>query len=115
MLDRCYLTENLPVQLIWGDHDTVIPVSHAYLAHSAMPGSHLEIFRGAGHFPFRDDPLRFLRVVEHFLETTAPLEFDEDRWRRLLMEGVSESQLGGAPQTRMAVLGAMGTDERSAT
>ncbi|GAA3182306.1 hypothetical protein GCM10020255_076930 [Rhodococcus baikonurensis] len=27
MLDRCYLTENLPVQLIWGDDDSVIPVS----------------------------------------------------------------------------------------
>ncbi|UPW04427.1 alpha/beta hydrolase [Rhodococcus pyridinivorans] len=115
MLDRCYLTENLPVQLIWGDHDSVIPIAHAYLAHSAMPGSRLEIFRSSGHFPFRDDPLRFLRVVENFLETTAPLEFDLDRWRRLLVSGVSESQISGGPETRMAVLGAMGSDERSAT
>ncbi|AYA26155.1 Pimeloyl-ACP methyl ester carboxylesterase [Rhodococcus rhodochrous J3] len=115
MLDRCYLTENLPVQLIWGDHDSVIPIAHGYLAHSAMPGSRLEVFRGSGHFPFRDDPMRFLRVVENFLETTAPLEFDLDRWRRLLVSGVSESQISGGPETRMAVLGAMGSDERSAT
>lgn len=115
MLDRCYLTENLPVQLIWGDHDSVIPVGHAYLAHSAMPGSRLEVFRGAGHFPFRDDPLRFLRVVENFLDDTAPLHFDEERWRQLLVSGVSESRITGGPATRMAVLGAMGSDERSAT
>ncbi len=66
------------MQLIWGDRDSVIPVGHAHLAHSAMPGSRLEVFRGAGHFPFRDDPLRFLRVVENFLENTAPLQFDEE-------------------------------------
>jgi pimeloyl-ACP methyl ester carboxylesterase len=60
MLDRCYLTESVPVQLIWGSHDSVIPVSHARLAHSAMPGSRLEIFEGSGHFPFRDDPDRFV-------------------------------------------------------
>lgn len=115
MLDRSYLTENLPVQLIWGDQDTVIPVSHAYLAHSAMPDSRLEIFRGAGHFPFRDAPMRFLRVVEQFLESTAPLTFDEERWRQLLLTGVSESRISGGAATRMAVLDAMGSDERSAT
>lgn len=115
MLDRCYLTESLPVQLIWGDQDSVIPVGHAHLAHSAMPGSHLEIFHGSGHFPFRDDPARFLRVVENFLDNTTPLRFDENRWRQLLISGVSESQITGGPQTRMAVLGAMGSDERSAT
>lgn len=115
MLDRCYLTENLPVQLIWGERDTVIPVDHARLAHSAMPGSHLEIFENAGHFPFRDDPLRFLTVVENFLTSTAPLEFDESRWRNLLMNGVGEGAIAGGPETRMAVLDAMGSDERSAT
>ncbi len=115
MLDRSYLTEDLPVQLIWGDRDTVIPVGHAYLAHSAMPGSRLEVFRGAGHFPFRDDPLRFLKVVENFLENTTPLQFDEESWRRLLISGVSESGITGGPATRMAVLDAMESDERSAT
>ncbi|MFD3811482.1 alpha/beta fold hydrolase [Rhodococcus sp. NPDC058639] len=115
MLDRSYLTEDLPVQLIWGDRDSVIPVGHAYLAHSAMPGSRLEVFRGAGHFPFRDDPLRFLRVVENFLDNTAPLQFDEESWRRLLVSGVSESRITGGPATRMAVLDVMESDERSAT
>ncbi|SFA49529.1 Pimeloyl-ACP methyl ester carboxylesterase [Rhodococcoides kroppenstedtii] len=115
MLDRCYLTENLPVQLVWGEHDTVIPVDHATLAHAAMPGSRLDVFRGAGHFPHRDDPMRFLRVLEDFVATTTPLVFDETRWRRLLVEGVGEATITGSPATRQAVLGAMGSDERSAT
>lgn len=115
MLDRCYLTENLPVQLIWGACDSVIPVAHAHMAHAAMPGSRLDIFENAGHFPFRDDPLRFLTVVEDFLQSTAPLEFDADRWRNLLKNGVGERTISGASETRMAVLDAMGSDERSAT
>ncbi len=115
MLDRCYLTEDVPVQLIWGDQDGVIPIGHAYLAHSAMPGSRLEVFHGSGHFPFRDDPIRFLRVIEDFLDSTTPLKFDEAQWRQLLLTGVSESRITGGPATRTAVLGAMGSDERSAT
>jgi pimeloyl-ACP methyl ester carboxylesterase len=115
MLDRCYLTENLPVQLIWGDDDSVIPVSHAHLAHAAMPNSRLEVFRGSGHFPFRDDPMRFLQIVEDFLSSTAPLVFDEARWRHMLISGVGENTITGTSSTRMAVLDAMGSDERSAT
>lgn len=115
MLDRCYLTENLPVQLIWGDHDSVIPVGHGRLAHAAMPGSRFDVFPGVGHFPFRDDPMRFLQVVEDFLTSTAPLVFDEGRWRQMLINGVGESVITGSANTRMAVLDAMGSDERSAT
>ncbi len=115
MLDRCYLTENLPVLLVWGDQDSVIPVAHAHLAHSAMPGSRLSIFSGSGHFPFRDDPIRFLRVLEDFIASTRTLDFDEFRWRTLLVGGIGEDKITGNASTRLAVLGAMGSDERSAT
>src|SRR6516164_6491164 len=39
MLDRSYLVQSLPVQVIWGEDDLVIPVDHAHTAHAAMPGS----------------------------------------------------------------------------
>ncbi|MDX5454231.1 MAG: alpha/beta hydrolase, partial [Rhodococcus sp. (in: high G+C Gram-positive bacteria)] len=65
--------------------------------------------------PFRDDPIRFVRVVEEFLGSTAPAEFDEQRWGRLLVNGAGERRITGGPATRQAVLGAMGADERSAT
>ncbi len=115
MLDRCYLTESVPVQLIWGTHDSVIPVSHARLAHAAMPGSRLEVFEGAGHFPFHDDPDRFVETVERFIDSTEPATHDQELLRQLLRTGLSESAISGSLDTRVAVLDAMGSDERSAT
>ncbi len=115
MLDRCYLTESVPVQLIWGDQDAVIPVGHAKMAHAAMPGSQLEIFARSGHFPFHDDPDRFVEVVERFCDSTAPAEYDQNALRHLLRTGISERSVTGPLDTRVAVLDAMGTDERSAT
>ena len=78
MLDRCYLTQSVPVQLIWGTRDSVIPFSHARMAHAAMPGSQLEVFEGSGHFPFHDDPDRFVEVVERFIDSTEPAVYDQD-------------------------------------
>jgi pimeloyl-ACP methyl ester carboxylesterase len=115
MLDRCYLTESVPVQLIWGEQDSVIPVSHARLAHAAMPGSRLEIFTRSGHFLFHDDPDRFVEVVERFIGSTEPAEYNQDVLRDLLRAGISEGAITGSIDTRVAVLDAMGSDERSAT
>jgi pimeloyl-ACP methyl ester carboxylesterase len=115
MLDRCYLTESVPVQLIWGSQDSVIPVSHAQMAHSAMPGSLLEVFDGSGHFPFHDDPDRFVECVEKFIDATKPAVYDQDALRDLLRTGISERAITGTIGTRVAVLDAMGADERSAT
>jgi pimeloyl-ACP methyl ester carboxylesterase len=115
MLDRCYLTESVPVQLIWGEQDAVIPVSHARLAHAAMPGSRLEIFPQSGHFPFHDDPDRFIKLVQTFISSTAPATYDQVALRDLLRTGRSEDAVSGPLNTRAAVMDAMGADERSAT
>jgi pimeloyl-ACP methyl ester carboxylesterase len=85
MLDRCYLTRGMPTMLLWGDRDSVIPVRHAYRAHEAMPESRLEIFEGAGHFPFHSDPARFLSLVEEFTSTTSAAGWSRERWRELLV------------------------------
>ncbi len=90
MLDRCYLAAGMPTLIVWGERDRVIPVRHAYVAHDAMPGSRLEIFERSGHFPHRDDPERFADVVEDFLETADPAEYDQNGWRRMLRAGEAE-------------------------
>ncbi len=115
MLDRCYLTQSVPVQLIWGSKDSVIPVSHAEMAHAAMPGSQMEIFQGSGHFPFHDDPDRFVEDVQKFIESTKPAVHNQDYLRSLLRAGISQSTISGSVDTQVAVLDAMGADERSAT
>jgi pimeloyl-ACP methyl ester carboxylesterase len=87
MLDRCYLTQGLPTLLIWGARDAVIPAHHAEIAHAAMPGSRLTVFDGAGHFPFRQDPARFVEAVLGFMGQTQPAPYSSGQWRALLRRG----------------------------
>jgi len=74
--DRLYLAQMIPTLIVWGRRDPLIPVKHATVAHRGMPGSRLEIFDEAGHFPQLDDPVRFARVLIEFIESTDPAEFD---------------------------------------
>jgi pimeloyl-ACP methyl ester carboxylesterase len=87
MLDRCYLARGMPTLLVWGNRDSVLPVGHAYQARAAMPGSRLEIFEGAGHFPFHSDPPRFVSLLEEFVTTTSAAEWGVEQWRELLRGG----------------------------
>jgi pimeloyl-ACP methyl ester carboxylesterase len=93
MLDRCYLAEALPVLLVWGARDAVIPVEHGRIAHAAMPSSQLVVFERAGHFPHRSEPGRFLQVMEEFLQSTAPAIYAPEPWRDLLRRGSTRPAL----------------------
>jgi pimeloyl-ACP methyl ester carboxylesterase len=79
-LDRLYLAEALPLLIVWGEEDPIIPVEHAEAAHRALPQSHLEIFEGVGHVPQLERPGKFVAVLERFLNETEPAEFDRDEW-----------------------------------
>ncbi|GAB3022127.1 alpha/beta fold hydrolase [Mycobacterium bourgelatii] len=90
MLDRTYLTQDLPIQIIWGNDDMIIPVKHAHLAHQHIPGSRLEIFEDSGHMPHADHPDRFVRIVEQFIDSTEPFTYDPDLHRLALQTGVRQ-------------------------
>ena len=79
--DRLYLAEGVPVMIIWGDRDPIIPVSHARSAHDLIPGSRLEVFESVGHMPQIEAPARFVAVLERFIAETEPNRFDPDEWR----------------------------------
>jgi len=79
--DRLYLAEGVPVLLVWGDRDPIIPVSHARAAHELIVGSRLEIFENVGHMPQIEAPAKFVAVLERFVSETAPNSFDVDQWR----------------------------------
>ncbi|HEV7493716.1 alpha/beta fold hydrolase [Baekduia sp.] len=83
--DRLYLAEHVPSLIVWGEKDHMIPVKHAHDAHAQMPDSRLEIFAGAGHFPFNDDPERFVALLHDFIATTEPAAFDDDLVRQLML------------------------------
>lgn len=82
--DRLYLSQHMPTLIVWGQRDQIIPVSHAHVAHEAMPGSRLEIFEESGHFVHSEEPDRFIRVLRDFLATTNPVKVDEQMWQALL-------------------------------
>jgi len=84
--DRLYLASKMPTLIVWGCRDRIIPVDHAQPAHEGMPGSHLELFDDAGHFPHLDDPLRFARVLSHFLAETKAAKLDTREMRELVLE-----------------------------
>ena len=71
-LDRLYLASHLPTLIVWGERDGIIPITHAYAAHDAIPGSQLVILEGVGHFPHVEAPDRFIEVLGEFLESTVP-------------------------------------------
>jgi pimeloyl-ACP methyl ester carboxylesterase len=93
-VDRLYLAGEVPTLLVWGEHDPLIPVHHAHTAHATIPGSRLEIFPEAGHFPHRDDPMRFAEILLDFVQSTEPARVDEDRWRKLLRSGPAGASSG---------------------
>ncbi|MEZ5119054.1 MAG: alpha/beta fold hydrolase [Candidatus Nanopelagicales bacterium] len=94
--DRLYLSEGVPTLIIWGKLDTVIPVSHAYSAHTAIPGSELEIFEQSRHFPHMDEPSRFARHLRRFVASTQPAPVDRAVLRERLVTGGSAASSDAA-------------------
>ncbi|KQY51694.1 MULTISPECIES: alpha/beta fold hydrolase [unclassified Nocardioides] len=111
MSDRAYLTEAVPVCVIWGRNDMVIPVRHANTAAALAPGSRVEVLANCGHFPHKDHPERFVRIVQGFMGSTQPAVYDRAVFRDLLARGgeidVQSSLAGKAP---IAPLRALETD-----
>jgi pimeloyl-ACP methyl ester carboxylesterase len=87
--ERLYLLADVPVLLVGGSEDSVIPVDHTTGAHDLLPGSHLEIFDGAGHFPHVEQPARFADLVMRFLTGTSAARSNLDSLRRRLQAAPS--------------------------
>ncbi|CPR05484.1 alpha/beta hydrolase [Mycobacterium bohemicum DSM 44277] len=71
-LNKLHVAADLPTLLIWGDHDRIIPVAHAYAAHDALAGSRLEVIEGVGHFPHAEAPSAVADILEDFIASTTP-------------------------------------------
>jgi pimeloyl-ACP methyl ester carboxylesterase len=82
--DRLYLTAGVPVLIVWGTRDPIVPARHGERAHNAIADSRLELFDRVGHVPQLEAPARFVAALEQFLEETAPAHFDAKAWRAQL-------------------------------
>lgn len=56
-----------PTLVIWGSHDPVVPVSHAYAAEELIPNSKVRIMDRCGHTPQVERPQEFNQLVLDFL------------------------------------------------
>ena len=70
--DRLHLATGLPMLIVWGEDDRIIPSSHGSAAAALVPDCRFELVPGAGHYPHEDDPGLFARVLADFVATTQP-------------------------------------------
>lgn len=85
-LDRIYLANAVPMLVIWGSRDPIVPALHAETVRTLVPTARVEVFPGAGHWPHMDAPQRFCDAVLDFMATTEPAQHDLDSWRHLLAQ-----------------------------
>lgn len=87
MTDRAYLARLMPMLVIWGKQDAVIPVSHAGTARSYAANAEVYVLDKSGHFPHKDHPEEFCRLVTEFVDATEPAQYHRGRWRALMRRG----------------------------
>jgi len=104
MADRAYLTEAMPMCLIWGDDDSVIPHSHARRIAALAPQTRVQILPNAGHFPHKDHPERFVKIVNDFIRTTEPAVYSRARFRTMLRNGARHLEFEHEPEVESAVV-----------
>jgi pimeloyl-ACP methyl ester carboxylesterase len=86
MTDRSYLARLMPVLVVWGRQDLVIPASHAEAA-PTQDSADVHVLDDCGHFPHRDHPEEFSRLVLEFVAANEPAQYHRGKWRALLRRG----------------------------
>ncbi len=87
MSDRAYLTSAMPMCVLWGRDDAVIPAQHARNAAALAPTARIEVIPNSGHFPHKDHPERFCRILADFVAETEPARYDREQMRHMLVNG----------------------------
>jgi pimeloyl-ACP methyl ester carboxylesterase len=58
-----------PIAVFWGDHDAVIPYSHAEALAQSVDGARVTRFDGCGHYPHHENPEAFVAALRDFLDS----------------------------------------------
>ena len=65
--------------LIWGDQDSVVPRSDQEAYAAAIQDSRLLVYRGIGHAPYCEEPVRFATDLAGFVARLAHRQFGPQR------------------------------------
>ncbi|MCW2613101.1 MAG: alpha/beta hydrolase fold protein [Frankiales bacterium] len=74
--DRLYLAADLPLFVVWGRKDAIIPVAHGEALVRSVPGTELVVFEQSGHFPHLTEPTRLADVLARWVARTPPVSMD---------------------------------------
>jgi pimeloyl-ACP methyl ester carboxylesterase len=67
-LDGTLGRADMPVLVVWGKQDRLIPVEYGARLEAEFPNADLRVLDGCGHVPMADCPEAFDRAVLAFLE-----------------------------------------------
>lgn len=62
----------LPVLVLTGDDDRIVPTAQSLQLAQDIPGAQLAVIQQAGHLPHEEKPLEFMQAVRTFLESQTP-------------------------------------------
>jgi len=62
---------DVPVQIIWGERDRILPVGFSNELKRLIPASRLHVMRDAGHLPHVEKPQEFCDLVTGFVQSAA--------------------------------------------
>lgn len=65
-------TLKMPVLLLWGKQDKVIPPSHGQAFEAAIPGAKLIVYEDAGHLPMEETPEQVARDIGSWMSKLEP-------------------------------------------
>ncbi len=74
--DRLYLAADLPLLVVWGRKDAIIPVAHGESLAESVPSTTLEVFEQSGHFPHLTEPDRLAEVLARWVRATPAVQMD---------------------------------------
>jgi pimeloyl-ACP methyl ester carboxylesterase len=89
-LDRAREVPSLPpITILWGEADTLIPMTHGINTVGILGNVTLTRFPGVGHFPHRQEPERYAKALQAFFDApNLPGAF-------ILDEGAAETRRAG--------------------
>jgi pimeloyl-ACP methyl ester carboxylesterase len=88
--DRQDLAEGMPMLIIWGERDSMIPLRHGQNATRRSPAVDSRSSKGSVICRTLEAPGGLIAVLERFMAETEPAWFDSDRWRRRLRHAGGE-------------------------
>lgn len=104
MADRAYLLERMPLAVVWGSEDLVLPSQHSEQMAALAPHSRVEVLPNSGHFPHKDHPERFVHLVNEFMRETKPWSYSRERTRALLKAGPPSPKVSAVEAAQASVM-----------